>query len=68
MPDKIIIPFDDRTEKDIEDVGVVTSIGFDRLRKVLHTICDCKPTEKIAGLVIDKSGITIKIETSKTAL
>jgi hypothetical protein len=66
MSDKIIIPFDDRTEKDIDGGGVVTAIGFQRLRIILHTICDCKPTEKIAGLVIDKSGITIKIETSKT--
>jgi hypothetical protein len=65
MPDKIIIPFDDRTEMDVDGCCVVTFIGFDRLRKILHTICDCKPTEKIAGLVIDKSGITIKIETSK---
>jgi hypothetical protein len=58
------MPFDGRTERDIDGGGVITFIGFDRLRKMLHTICDCDPNEKIAGFTIDKTGITIKIETT----
>lgn len=65
MTDKLIIPFDGRKEKDIDGGGVITFIGFERLRKVLHTICNCKPDENIAGLLIDKKGITIKIETTQ---
>lgn len=64
MADKLTIPFDGRTEKDIEGDGEKTSISFSYLRKLLEPVVDCDEDEKIAGFLIDKDGITIKIETT----
>lgn len=61
--DKLIIPFDNRKESDIDGGGVVTFIGWERLRKALEPIVDCDENEKIMGFTVDKTGITIKLET-----
>jgi hypothetical protein len=62
--DKLIIPFDGKTEKEVDDTALTTFIGFDRLLKLMTiTTLDLDDDEKVAGFVIDKTGITVKIET-----
>lgn len=63
--DNIIIPFDGRKESDIENAGVsvIQFIGFDRLRKILESApVDLDEDEVIAGFKVDKTGITVIIE------
>lgn len=62
MSDKLIIPLDGKTDKEIDYGGVVTFIGFERLRLLLHPVCDIDEDERISGFMIDKTGITIKID------
>lgn len=63
--DKQIIPFDSRKESEVDAIPLTTFIGWERLRRALDHSIALEDNEKIAGLIIEKNGITIKLETAK---
>lgn len=61
--DKLIIPMDNRTEKDIDSGGLTTFIGYEKLRRLIVPDCRLAENEVIAGFSFEKDGVTIKFET-----
>lgn len=57
---KIIIPFDGKTESEVDGGGLVTFIGYGRIKKMIEE-SELESFEKVTGLIITKDGITAKI-------
>lgn len=59
---KLIVPFDGKSKSDVDAGGVFSFIGMERLRRLLAKEEGIGATEVIGGLVIDDSGINIRID------
>lgn len=61
MSEKIIIPFHGNTEAEVDCGGVVTFIGYGRIKRLIEE-SELESFEKVTGLIITKDGITVKVE------
>lgn len=61
MSVKIIIPFEGNTEAEVDGGGVVTFIGYGRIKRIIEE-SELESFEKVTGLIITKDGITVKVD------
>lgn len=59
---KHIVPFDGKTEAEVNETGTFTSISYESIRKLLAPVVALDEDEKITGLVITQHGIKIRID------